>query len=328
MPDGPLHFRLDESGALWVSPSVEIIQHEWTENDSIRSVRFEPNSRLKMIRDWAFRGCRNLASISIPASVEVIDRFSFFECRSLTKVTFARDSRLRYIDGFGKCTSLSRIEIPASTEKISSLAFSECRSLTEVIFSADSRLREVNGFRRCKSLSRIEIPVSTETIGPSAVSECSGLTAVLFSADSCLRYIDGFGKCTSLSRIEIPASTQKISPLAFSGCTGLTEVIFSADSRLTQLYGFGKCASLKRLEIPASVEKICFSPKYHHADLLGREYGYLGDVSRRELIFRSGTRLQPHAKMERFRGFVVFEDENDLKRRRRQVHLGTWVFRG
>jgi hypothetical protein len=177
--------RLDESGILWISSSVERIQEEWGENDSIRSVRFEPNSRLKEIQ--SFRGWRNLKSVSIPASVEWIYANSFAECPSLTEVIFAADGRLKRIDGFGGCTSLSRIEIPASVEKIDSLAFS------------------------------------------------------------------------------------------------------------TEAW-------------------IWWNSRYY-------EHGSLGDLSRRELIFRSGTRLRPHPKEGCFQGFIIFDDENDLKRRRRQVHL-------
>jgi hypothetical protein len=64
--------RLDESGILWISPSVAIISKKWEENDSIRSVRFKPNSRPKEIRWESFRGWRNLKSVSIPNSVEQI----------------------------------------------------------------------------------------------------------------------------------------------------------------------------------------------------------------------------------------------------------------
>jgi hypothetical protein len=186
----------------------------------------------------------------------------------------------------------------------------------EVIFSADSRLNEIDGFVRCTSLSRIEIPASVEKIGITAFSGCSGLTEVIFSADSRLREIDGFRECTSLSRMEIPGSVEEIGHEAFSRCSCLTEVTFEINGCLKQLSGFAKCRSLRRLEVPASVEKI--SPL---TECCYWKRGPLGDLTRRELIFKSGTRLKPHEKEEGFSGFIIFEDENDLKRRRRQVHL-------
>jgi D-ribose pyranose/furanose isomerase RbsD len=209
------------------------------------------------------------------------------------------------------------MEIPASVEVIDFGAVWGCSQLTEVIFAAGSRLRKINGFVKCTSLSRIEIPASVEVIDFGAVGGCSELTEVIVASGSRLRRINGFDKCTSLSRIEIPASVEEIDFYAFQGCSRLTEVIMATDGSLKRISGFGKCESLFRLEIPASVERIG-----SREDKPGRPSGFLGDMSRRELIVRSGTHLRPNAKEDCFRGFVIFEDENDLKRRRRQAHSG------
>jgi hypothetical protein len=138
----------------------------------------------------------------------------------------------------------------------------------------------------------------------------------MFAADTKLERIDGFGECRSLSRVEIHASVEEIGRWGFSKCSGLTEVIFATDSRLRQVDGFGSCGSLSRLELPASVERIGSPGRF-----VLKRWESLGDLPRRELIFPSGTHLRPNAKVEGFRGFVIFEDENDLKRRRRQFHM-------
>jgi hypothetical protein len=103
---------------------------------------------------------------------------------------------------------------------------------------------------------------------------------------------------------------------AFMECTGLTEVIFAADSHLRTINGFRGCRSLSRLEIPASVEEIGSSTSEIYPSSQ-----CLGDLSRRELVLDSGTRLKRNAKRDDFRGFMIFKDENDMKRRRRQVHV-------
>jgi hypothetical protein len=207
------------------------------------------------------------------------------------------------------------VEIPASVEKIHSPAFSKCSRLAEVIFAAESLLNEVNGFYECTSLSRVEIPASVEEIGRYAFSGCSGLMEVIFATDSRLGKLNGFYECTSLSRVKIPASVEEIGRYAFSGCSGLTEVIFATNGCLKRICGFGRCTSLSQLRIPASVEMICSSTEPYFG-----ETRFLGDLPRRELIFGPGTHLRPHAKEKLFLGFIAFEDVNDLKRRRRQVH--------
>jgi hypothetical protein len=156
--------RLDDSGILWISSSAELNREEWTEKDSIRSVRFRPNSRRTGIDSGAFRNCRNLGSVSIPASVERIEYCAFEGCSGLTEVIFATGSRLKTISGFDGCTSLSRVEIPASVEEIESYAFGGCSGLTEVIFATNGCLKRICGFGRCTALSRLRIPASVEMI--------------------------------------------------------------------------------------------------------------------------------------------------------------------
>jgi hypothetical protein len=245
LDSGESRFRLDESGTLLVSSSVETIHIEWYGNDSIRRIKFEPNPRLKEIGGFVFCRFRNLVSVSIPTSVEKIGPGAFSQCPRLKKLIFARGSRLRIIKGFGNCRSLSRVEIPASVEEIGSGAFSGCAGLVEVIFATDSRLRIVDGFLNCKSLSRVEIPASVERIG--------------FWAFAC--------------------------------CSELTEMVFVTGPSVNRIRRYG-------------------------------EYGSLplrGHLWRPELIFRSGTRVIRNTPQDCFRGFITFEDANDLKRRRRQV---------
>jgi hypothetical protein len=215
---------LDESGSLWISSSVEVLKRECNGNDLIRSVRFSPDCRLRMIGNAAFSCCSNLSSVHIPPSVESIESMAFGRCTALTEVIFAANSRLRLVNGFEGCSSLSRLEIPASVEVIASLAFDGCKELAEVVFPANSRLRWLDGFREYISLRRLEIPASVEEIG-------------------------------------------------WIGWAKLCEMVF--------LHG----------------------------------------VRQPELIFASGTRIERLSGYLDFRGFITFADKEDVKKRRRRVHL-------
>jgi hypothetical protein len=291
MIDGsPSEAQSDESALISDASSLETFGAEWSGNASIKYVRFNP------------------ASESRP----------FLDCSAPTEVVFPNDSRLRQIHGFHRCRALSRVEIPASVEEIWPMAFLECPALTEVIFAKDGRLRILDGFGRCASLSRVEIPASVDYIGCNAFEKCTGLSEVTFATDSRLRVLDGFGRCASLTRVEIPASVESIESSAFTKCRALTAVIFPEDSRLRSLDGFHGCISLNRLDIPASVEIIGSSPGERFV-----RWEFLGDLSGLELVFPSGTRMRPFPREGNIRAFIAFEDENDLKKRRRQVQAGT-----
>jgi hypothetical protein len=65
------------------------------------------------------------------------------------------------------------------------------------------------------------------------------------------------------------------------------------------------------MEIPASVTLISIMTDYN-------------DNSNRELIFPSGTRIEKNAAIGASRAFVVYQDIDDVKQRRRRIQLGTF----
>jgi hypothetical protein len=114
----------------------------------------------------------------------------------------------------------------------------------------------------------------------------------------------------SLSRLEIPASVKSIGLSAFFGYSRLNEVLFEANSQLRRIDGFQGCASLIQIDIPASVEFV-------------ESRVFSGCASVQELRMSPGTRIRAVGRSVGFRAFVVYEDDNDVKLRRRQLHLST-----
>jgi hypothetical protein len=317
---------------------VDIISLEYSRNPTIQRVIFEPGCQLRELD--GFMDCPSLCRITVPASVKIIAFWALYNCTSLIEVTFLFNSQVKEILGFQECHSLRGIEIPASTEIIGYFAFHNCTSLTEVIFQTDSHIRTLRGFQECNSLCRIEIPASAEIIGEPAFNGCTSLKEVIFLCDSQIREIHGFKECNSLCRIEIPASTETIGERAFNGCTSLKEVIFLSESRIdpSDLFliiaasvfagcssiqivtfaenvqlrlqcGFTKCQSLCRMEIPASAWFVGGRMFYRKRSPL-------------ELVFRSGTRISKIGSSGfALRAFVTFNDDDDMKQRRRRLHL-------
>jgi hypothetical protein len=82
---------------------------------SLSKVSFAENSRLRLIGRDVFAHCPHLATVSIPASVEVIGEGAFAWCGALVKVLFAAGSQLRLIeqDAFTHCDYLGPIDVPS-----------------------------------------------------------------------------------------------------------------------------------------------------------------------------------------------------------------------
>ena len=176
---------------------------------------FGESSKLESIGCGAFKGCKRLTSVEIPAGVVDSGLFPAVtgECRvvvtgEITDSTVEKLSSM--IDGMSAGAKI-RLDLSQTTglTSIGSEVFKGCSRLTSVTFGEGSQLTDIgnSAFWGCKGLTGVEIPASVTSIGDSAFRGCSGLTSV-----------------------EIPAGVTSIGNYAFDGCNGLTSVTFGDTS--------------------------------------------------------------------------------------------------
>lgn len=118
------------------------------------------------INYYAFVGCRELESVSIPESVRNLGFGSFAGCSGLSTVNIP--SCVNEIPDalFYGCSSLCGIEIPSGVKVIGHSAFYGCSGLTEITIPAGVELIDEYAFAYCSGLKRVVIegnPVIAET---------------------------------------------------------------------------------------------------------------------------------------------------------------------
>ena len=132
-------------------------------------------------------------SVTIPTtlggySVRKIGNSAFYDCFSLTSVSFESGSQLTTIGTYAFFQSglSGSITLPASLTSIGAAAFYACSSLTSVSFESGSQLATIGhmAFRSSGLSGSITLPASLTSIGAAAFYELSSLTSVSFESGS------------------------------------------------------------------------------------------------------------------------------------------------
>ena len=82
---------------------------------------------------------RGVINVGIPEGVTSIGDYAFYDCSSLTSVTFGGNGQLTSIGiyAFEYCSSLTSVEIPSSVTSIGWGAFEYCSKLTKVYYGGN-----------------------------------------------------------------------------------------------------------------------------------------------------------------------------------------------
>ena len=227
----------------------------------------------------------DIQTVVIGDGVMRIGNNAFYECTSLTSVTFAEGSQLTSIgdNAFDNCSSMTSITIPASVTSIGEAAFFSCGGLTSVSFAEGSQLTSIgdNAFRLCSNLTSITIPASVTSIGSYVFLICDNLASITVedgntvydSRNGCNAIIEKSTNTliigcknstipagvtsigawaffnTDLTSIEIPASVTSIGMHAFQNCPNLATVTVYAPSCTLGDYAFLNCNKLANIYV-------------------------------------------------------------------------------
>lgn len=147
------------------------------------------------IGDSAFKNKTNVASVSIPNTVQLIGAYAFSGCKSLTYVDVP-DTVWDIGDyAFQGCSSLATVNIPEGVTRINKGTFSGC------------------------GLKSIHIPNSVLSIGQKAFENCYKLSSINVGENVAVIERSAFINSGSYTSVTIPDSVVSIGASAFSPCT-------------------------------------------------------------------------------------------------------------
>lgn len=146
----------------------------------------------------AFQDCIALKEFSFPIGVTEIPYYLFYGCSNLSSVCL--HDHIMKIEHDAFCgTGITRIELPQIISRIPNDCFRGCKQLEEIVFNASSI--GIGAFAACKSLKAIDLPENLESIGDNA-----------------------FDGCIALSEFTITPNVSHISPSAIWNCSNITKL--------------------------------------------------------------------------------------------------------
>ena len=255
---------------------ISINKKSFYSNKQLKSVQFQPNSKIKIIGEKSFYDS-SLESIIIPNSVLKIKKNAFGNCNSIKSVIFESYSKLT---SMGKrafqSISLQSISIPPTVTKIKSKCFYKCNNLQFINLLSNSKLKFIGkkSFYNTK-INRLFIPKSVEIIEEGCFNGMpDDLKIELPESNTNFLYFNDqmilaksnpnngeFDMILFSSRncvhVEIPSSVKYICSYAFSQCKKLRMISFKHDSKLRSIGQKAFDESLiEEIHIPSSVYKI------------------------------------------------------------------------
>ncbi len=152
------------------------------------------------IRNYAFDGCGQLASVELPAGLTAIGSCSF------------------------RNTGLTAVTIPEGVTSIGSSAFESDQQLVAAVLPEGLESIGEKAFNDCYVLEQVSIPSTVTEIGKSAFRYNKALRAVTIPAGIASLPADVFVGCEQLESVQLPDGLTELGEYTFSRCTKLASV--------------------------------------------------------------------------------------------------------
>lgn len=232
---------------------------------SITAPSFLGGCLVTSIKQYAFKDCRLLRSVTIPKSIEYIESSAFFGCRGLIRMELpfvggkrgnanSSASAFGHIFGTEEYTGSWALKI---YHLYGYKIYHYIPSGLRTVVITDETVLDDGSFYHCSMLTNVVISNTVKEIGRNAFYGCS---EALYDTTTIpnVSLVDGWaiGYTSSLAGELDLTGVRGIASSAFNNCIGLTSVVIPDSVRSIDKYAFSGCSGLTSVTIPNSVTYI------------------------------------------------------------------------
>ena len=162
---------------------------------------------VEIILEQAFQDCWRLISVEFHDGIEIIEKYAFLWCTSLSGSIKLLSVKAIKAKAFSNCTALTDVEFGDKLEIIGQEAFGSCTLLRNIIMP---QVKTIGGwaFDSCK-LTDLELPEVLETIGGYAFRNCESLRHITLPLKDDMIGVDVFDDCCNLTTVDLVGGTNK-----------------------------------------------------------------------------------------------------------------------
>lgn len=220
------------------------------------------------IPEYAFSGCWNMQSLTLPETITKLGKYSFSSCSSLTSVVTGPNLEIIGDHAFDYCYGITEFNLSASTRlhTIGEYAFYYCSNMPFPSFPAlDTLSIGRSAFSSCNKLGKVVIPQNAQ-IGRYAFAS-STITELTFPKEGNWRFgipeDSGqpgwfvFDYATLPETVTIPSSANSLPNYAFEGCYGMKTLVIEDNPEL--VVGENaciRCSSIETVDFKGKVKSI------------------------------------------------------------------------
>lgn len=191
------------------------------------------------IGEMAFFGCREIATLTLPSSINSIGPNAFLGCTKMTAVNIGDIS-----DWYGITFANGFSNPLANAHSL----FVGGQKITDLVIPEGMTVLSDNMFAGC-DITSVTFPSTLTTIGQLCFYECKSLTDVTLPPSVEFLRTSAFDSCTALKSFTGGASLKTLQSFVFNGCEALETVSFEPALDYIGADSFKGCTSLKRVEI-------------------------------------------------------------------------------